>query len=125
MTPTQTLFDVGANMGQYSLYAAYRGIDVHAFEPESQNFALLCRNIAINNLGYKITPWPIALMDEVSIDKFYVQSLTVGGSCSSYGKEVNYHLQPKKFPIHQGSMSYTLDDFSDRYGMPDHIKIDV
>src|SRR6185369_11103747 len=41
MQPGEVLFDVGANMGQYSLIAAKYGLTVHAFEPESQNFALL------------------------------------------------------------------------------------
>jgi len=121
----EILFDIGSNMGQYALIAASRGLTVHAFEPESQNFALLCRNIATNNMGASVTPWPLALSDEPSIDLFHVQNLLVGGSCSSYGEEVNFHLQPKKYAFHQGCMAYTMDDFSDHYGFPTHIKIDV
>ncbi len=125
MQAGSVLFDVGACMGGYSLYAAAHGIQVHAFEPESQNFALLCRNVAINNFGAKIQPWPMALSDEPGFDMFHVQSMKVGGSCSSYGKEVNFHLQPKEYAFHQGACATTLDDFSAKYGMPDHIKIDV
>jgi FkbM family methyltransferase len=125
MQPGETLFDVGANMGQYALIAAKKGLTVHAFEPESQNFALLCRNIAINNLGELVTPWPLALTNAPSLDVFHVTSLMTGGSCNSYGDAVNYHLQPKQFAFKQGSMGVTLDDFTDRFGMPTHIKIDV
>lgn len=125
MKPGETLFDVGACMGGYSLLAAKKGVIVHAFEPESQNFALLCRNIAINKLGELITPWPISISDGCSIDKFYVQSLMAGGSCSSYGEEVNFHLKPKSYAFHQGSISIHLDKFVDNHSLPDHVKIDV
>jgi FkbM family methyltransferase len=125
MKPGEILFDVGSNMGQYAMIAAQRGIFVHAFEPESQNFALLCRNVAINNLGNLITPWPLALMDEPSIDIFHSQTMSAGGSCNSYGTEVNFHLQPKKYQFQQGCMAYTMDDFADKYNFPAHIKIDV
>lgn len=125
MLPGEIFYDVGSNMGQYAMVAAQRGLFVHAFEPESQNFALLCRNIAINNLGDKITPWPLALMDEPSIDIFHSQMMSAGGSCNSYGLEVNFKLQPKKYPFRQGCMAYTMDDFSDKYNLPAHIKIDV
>lgn len=119
------LYDVGACMGGYSLYAANKGIHVHAFEPESQNFALLCRNIAINKMNGRIRPWPMALSDSNSFDLFHVQSMMPGGSCSSYGEEVNFHLQPKDYAFHQGSIAITIDEFAAKYGHPDHIKIDV
>lgn len=125
MQPNEVLFDVGANMGQYALLAAQRGLRVHAFEPESQNFALLCRNIAVNNMGDRVVAWPIALSNRPSIDYFFVQSLLVGGSCSSYGESVNYHLQPRQYPVKQGSVAMTLDAFADQYGIPTHIKLDV
>jgi len=126
MKPGETLWDVGANMGQYSLIAAKRGLTVHAFEPESQNFALLCRNIGINNsLEANVTPWPIALSNESGFDYFWAQNLQAGGSCSSYGESVNYHLQPKQYAVRQGAAALTGDEFAERFGFPTHIKIDV
>ena len=125
MKSGETLWDVGANMGQYSLIAAKRGLLVHAFEPESQNFALLCRNIGINNLGETATAWPQALSDVSGFDFFWSQSLQVGGSCSSYGDSVNYHLQPKQYAVKQGASAITGNEFADKFGFPTHIKIDV
>lgn len=125
MKAGEILFDVGSNMCQYGLIAAKQGVFVHAFEPESQNFALMCRNIAINKLSDLITPWPLALMDEQSIDIFHSQMMSAGGSCNSYGQAVNYHLQPKQYQFKQGCMAYTMDDFADRYEFPTHIKLDV
>lgn len=122
MQPGDILFDVGANMGQYSLLAALRGIQVHAFEPESQNFALLCRNIAINKLGHMITPWAVALTDVPGFSTFYVTQLIPGGSCNTFGESVNFHLQEKQFPTSQGCIGERMDDFAI---FPTHIKIDV
>jgi FkbM family methyltransferase len=125
MQPGDVLYDVGANMGQYSLYAAKRGIRVHAFEPESQNFALLCRNIALNKLGDLITPWPVALTDKEGLDTFHVTSLVAGGSCNSFGEAVDYHLKEKTFAFQQGCYGITLDLFTLNHTAPAHIKIDV
>jgi FkbM family methyltransferase len=125
MPKDAVLFDIGANMGQYSMVAAKRGITVHAFEPESQNFALMCRNLAMNKFPGVITPWPIALSDCEGFDSFFVTSLMPGGSCNSFGEAVDYHLRPKKFPFRQGCYGTTLNNFCQLFGIPTHIKLDV
>lgn len=121
----EVLYDVGANMGQYSLLAAQRGVRVHAFEPESQNFALLVRNIILNEMSPLITPWPIALSDHMSLDLLHLSSMIAGGSCHAYGESIDFHGDHKTFPFSQGSMSTTLDHFTAKYGPATHIKIDV
>lgn len=126
MLPGDVLYDVGANMGQYSMLAAKRGIVVHAFEPDSQNFAVLCRNIALNELVDSITPWSVALTNADAFDTFYVTQLMAGGSCNSFEHEVNYHLQEKNFAFRQGCFGTTLDNFAQQtHRWPTHIKIDV
>lgn len=125
MNAGETLFDIGANMGQYSMLAAQRGVKVHAFEPEAQNFALLVRNVVVNNLSNLITPWPVALSDHLSLDLLHLSGLTPGGSCHSYGDSIDFRGNAHKFPFVQGSMSTTLDHFCAKYGSPDWIKIDV
>ena len=126
MLPGDVLYDVGANMGQYSMLAAKRGVRVHAFEPESQNFALMCRNIAINQLSESITPWCLALADFEHFADFHVTQLIAGGSCNSFGAPVNYHLEEKKFPFKQGAFGTRLDYFAQSVqSYPTHIKIDV
>lgn len=125
MQPGEVLYDVGANMGQYSLYAAHRGIKVHAFEPEAQNFALLCRNVAINKMNDRISAWPIALSNKPGIAELHLSTMMAGGSCHAFDQSIDFHGNEKKFPFVQGSMSTTIDIFAGKYDKPDHIKIDV
>lgn len=122
----KVFFDIGANIGQYSLLAANRGVHVHAIEPESQNFALLCRNIAINKLSGKVVPWPVAISDRSGLDDFMVQQLIPGNSCNSFGESVDYHLRPKTYDFKQGCFGLALDCFCHELGfLPDYIKVDV
>ena len=45
-------WDIGANIGLYSLYAAikHKNCEVISFEPSTSNLRILSRNIYINNL---------------------------------------------------------------------------
>ena len=64
------LMDVGANIGLYSIYAAKKNIKgVLSIEPESQNFAILNKNIYLNNLSNKITTLNIGFSDKNGIEK--------------------------------------------------------
>lgn len=125
MQPGELLYDVGANMGQYSMLAAKRGVNVHAFEPEGQNFALMVRNIQLNELGGLITPWPVALSSLCGLEVLHMSTLIAGGSCHSYGDSRDFRGSEKKFPFKQGSCATTLDVFARQHGYPQHIKIDV
>ena len=51
----EVLYDVGANLGIYSIYAAikHKNLKVYAIEPSVYNLELLQRNIVLNNLAIK------------------------------------------------------------------------
>ena len=57
-----SVLDIGANVGIYSLLAAYAGLTVLAFEPMPRNRALLAATLCANPvLARRITVHPVAL----------------------------------------------------------------
>jgi FkbM family methyltransferase len=123
-----TLLDVGANVGMYSVFAAViRGARVFAFEPEAQNFAVLCRNIVANNLSGRLDAWCAAVSDKSGFDRIYLSNVNAGGSCHSFGEEVDFHLRPSAPRFAQGSYATTVDELvgTGVIEVPAFIKIDV
>ena len=122
------LVDIGANVGMYSIFSAVtRKMRVYAFEPESQNYALLNANIAANELSQQVLAFPLALSDAMQLDKLFLSEFAVGGSCHSFAAEIDFNLKPRAAAFTQGAFSVTLDQLveSGAIPMPDYIKLDV
>lgn len=78
LTDRTLVLDVGANLGWYSLVFAqtmrnngWQGVSV-GFEPESTNFDLFKRNIALNEFGKYIQPEKIAIGHENTVMKMWL-----------------------------------------------------
>jgi FkbM family methyltransferase len=126
--PQEVLVDVGANVGMYTIWAAMtRAVRVFAFEPESQNYAILYQNIVRNNLSKQVTGFCAALSDESGFSSLYLSEFVAGSSVHTYGAEHDYKLQPRASAITQGCIATTLDHLvaTGVVPVPDHIKIDV
>jgi len=85
-------WDIGANIGNYSIFSAmyHKNIQVFAFEPSVSNLKVLARNISINNLEEKITIIQLPLSDkENKIALMQESRFEEGGSFNSFG--VNYN----------------------------------
>jgi FkbM family methyltransferase len=123
--PGETLFDIGGNIGVYSLYAAKRGCNVFTFEPESQNFSRLVNNVSLNSLT-QIKPYCMGIADKSELSILYLTSLNAGDSQHQVGKKSD--LFDREFQqITQGCVVFSLNDLCLKQGLPipDHIKIDV
>jgi FkbM family methyltransferase len=124
----EVLVDVGANVGMYTVWAAKtRGVRVFAFEPESQNYGLLNRNLMLNGLGESVKAYCLALSDAAGLSELHLASTDPGTSCHQLGEKVDHHHRPAKPRFSQGCVSARLDDLV-RDGVvppPQHIKIDV
>jgi FkbM family methyltransferase len=128
--PRGSIFlDVGANVGMYSLAAAIgKECTVYAFEPESQNYALLNRNIALNVAQDRVLAFCAALTDKASLSKLFLSNFdSGGGSCHSFGEEVGFDLTPRESPFSQGCVGVTIDELvaNGTMPVPNYIKIDV
>lgn len=126
--------DVGANVGMYAIYAGVCGARVYAFEPESQNYAELNKNIFINNLFGRVTAYCMAMSDVAEISLLYLSTFSIGFSHHDFGEnrwkddlKFNNRSLPKEQRPVQGCFSFTLDELVERGVIPppNHLKIDV
>jgi FkbM family methyltransferase len=121
-------WDVGANIGLYSLYAAItRKAEVLAFEPSASNYLLLNRNVEINRLSNHVRAYCVAFAGETRIDALNMQSTQFGGAMSSFAEHKD-HMGEEFVPSYQqGAIGFTIDDFVAKFDppFPNHLKIDV
>ena len=123
-------WDVGANIGLYSLYAGikHKNIDIVSFETSSSNLRVLSRNISLNKLQDKIKIFQIALTNKEN--KFlYMRepNFIEGGALNSFGE--TFDFEGKDFT---SKMSYKIFGTTINYllknnilKIPNYIKIDV
>ena len=124
----EVFVDIGANVGMYTIWAAKtRGVRTFAFEPESQNYALLYRNIVMNGLCETVVAYCLALSDTASYSLLHLSQFQLGGSCHSFGEKIDHRLEHRDTKLSQGCVSTTLDTLvaAGVLPVPDHIKIDV
>ena len=122
------LYDVGANVGVFSLYAAlHRNCRVYAFEPEAKNYACLNKNIFLNSIGRRVQALNVALHDQTTIQLLNLHSLESGSALHSVGEPVDSHGQRFEPKFEQAVLAFSLDDFIQTFDapVPQHIKIDV
>jgi FkbM family methyltransferase len=127
--PDSCYFDLGANIGQYSLYPVKKlgnKIHVYSFEPQSINYYLLNKNIYLNKLENNITPYCIAVSGKSEFSKLYIPKFIPGGNRSQFGEEDMKNMKNPTNHI-QGMFGVTLDDLCSiwNFPLPNYIKIDV
>jgi FkbM family methyltransferase len=124
----EVLVDIGANVGMYTIFAAkVRGVRVFAFEPEAQNYALLNRNILLNELSGSVSAYCLAMSDRAEVSALHLASTDTGASGHSFGEMVGSNHEPVTPVYSQGCVASTLDELVAQGVLPcpDYIKIDV
>jgi FkbM family methyltransferase len=122
------LWDVGANIGIYSLYAAQsKSAKVFAFEPSIFNLELLARNIYANKLHEKICIVPLALSDKTNFSAMHMTSTDMGGALSTFGENFGWDGKEINDNFTYSTMGLTMDDAVShlKIPLPGYIKIDV
>jgi|APSaa5957512622_1039677.scaffolds.fasta_scaffold65391_1 FkbM family methyltransferase len=125
----EVLYDIGANIGVFSLYAAHNinNIKVYSFEPESSNYYYLNKNIYRNKFDNTILALNIALNDTSIISTLNLSSFIAGGSMHNFHDELDQNHEKLKPVFKQGAVGISLDELVLNFGLPvpNHIKIDV
>ena len=131
----EILYDVGANVGMYTIYAAVmRNSPVYAFEPEALNYAELNKNIFLNDLHERVLSYCLALTDVDKTDRLLLSDFGLGISYHDF--EENSWTEDKAFAPdwvvskdsrrQQGCIGRRMDSLiADGLPAPAHIKIDV
>ena len=116
MSAENVLWDIGANIGLYSVFAGNCGLNVFAFEPSPTNFWLLNQNVALNNLA-SVKCLPLAVAGGTEIVNFTVDlSPAAAGTNQISDKSSGTLVQ-----------AYSINDLvqSAACSWPNHLKIDV
>ena len=126
-------WDIGANIGLYSIYAAtkYQDIEIVSFEPSTSNTRTLSRNISINNFDNKIDIFPLALSNKENfISSFKEAVFSEGGSLSNFNSDIDNNGEivtedqiDNKYNIFGTSIDYLI--MNNILKVPNYIKIDV
>ncbi|HEY8259106.1 MAG TPA: FkbM family methyltransferase [Gemmatimonadales bacterium] len=124
------LFDIGANVGAYSLVAdrATAGrCTVYAFEPSFSTFTQLSRNVALNGAEGRIIPVLVALSDVNGLVTFNYSSIDPGAALHALGESLDSIGRPFRPVFSQPVLCYRMDDFIAQFAVaaPNHIKLDV
>ena len=126
-------WDIGANIGLYSVYAAvkFKHIEVISFEPSTSNTRTLSRNISINDLEDKISIFPLALSDKENIISYFNETrFSEGGSISNFNSKIDYRGET----VNENQIKNKYNLFGTNIDslilnrvvkIPDYVKIDV
>ena len=121
-------WDIGANIGLYSCYAAKLGkVDVIAFEPSVFNLELLARNIYTNDLTDKIVILPLAIADKIKFSKLKMTTTTWGGALSTFSESYGFDGKDFESRFSFQTMGISLDECVSKlnFKYPNYIKLDV
>ena len=124
--PGDVLYDIGANVGPYSLIAAkHTGGEarVYAFEPSAGSYHDLCRNIVLNGCEDAVVPFCVALWSETALTVFHQRTLAAGAA----RHVLSGGASDRKARYHEPLLAYALDDLIERFDLPlpNHVKVDV
>ena len=113
--PDEVLYDIGANVGAYSLVAALSPAvraRVVALEPGYPTFAALSDNVVRNGAQDRVTALPVALGRSTTLEILHLRTLDAGAALHTLGG----HEGPSGAAYRQPVMTFRLDDLVERFG---------
>lgn len=114
--PGDIVFDIGAHIGSFSIFAASKGATVYSFEPSPLNYEKLVANIALNGYEGKIFPHNVAITNKVGKSKLFVSE--TDGGVNSLKESNEGALEIETLTIEKVIEKYSLKSI-------DFLKIDI
>lgn len=117
------LYDIGANIGAYSLIAAKAvsaPVQIVAIEPAYASYASLCENIVLNDVGDRITALPIVLAERNRLGSLNYADVSAGAALHTLEADGGEGYR-------QPVLVYSLDELLKLFELPAPtlIKLDV
>jgi FkbM family methyltransferase len=121
LKPGDVLWDIGANVGAYSILAAKLcpGASVFSFEPFIPNFAHLWENIVLNEVSTQVTPVCAGLSDKTAPTALSIKDPRAGSAGHQVGQTIG--------KLSQGVIAARGDDLRAQLGLasPTLLKLDI
>ena len=129
----KVLYDIGANVGIYSLYYSKKfNSSSYIFEPSFLNLNLIQNNLLLNNLEKKVTIIPNPVFSKTMISKLYQLRRIAGDAVTTFNDSNVFNKMLRKSKANNSQsinqiMSLSIDDLIEKNILkkPDLIKIDV
>jgi FkbM family methyltransferase len=126
--PGDVLWDIGANIGVYTLYATLRpGVQIVAFEPAAGAYIALTRNIGLNDAHDRVAAYCLGISDTTGATRIYLEKPGASSAGHALHEPVNGPRGAFQPIDEQAVMSASIDDIASSFGLPfpNHIKVDV
>ncbi len=120
--PDSVFWDIGANVGVYTLYAALRkDMRVVAFEPVAVNYFLLAANCEANEVDGRVDALLMGVGDGRRIGRIEASQFKPARSFSFSGK------RDKPYRARQSALILSMDQLVEDFGLPcpNYVKIDT
>lgn len=121
LSPGDVLFDVGANIGWYSVMMQYAvpNITIFSFEPNPTIYPVLKKNLAFNGFSEDLT-FEVGLSNKTQMSLFYLDT-SIPEASSLRNLQFTEHVKS------QECQTQRLDDFVDQHRIEkiNYIKCDV
>jgi len=106
------LWDIGANIGALSLYAALMpDTSVLAFEPAAATYAVLVKNIEVNTMAGRVFAYPLALSNETKCGSLNMATTEAGSFLHAFEDDTNVRGETIPVKFAQASVGISIDDF--------------
>ena len=122
------LFDIGANIGLYSIYhSKLNSGKCYAFEPSFFNLKWLLKNINLNNFQDKINIISNPLFDRIGFNEFKYGGNDEGGALSAFGVNFGHDGGQINNKTSSNVLGFSLDWMLENnvIEIPNLIKLDV
>jgi len=123
------LFDIGANVGLYSIYHnKVNNGKCYAFEPSFFNLKLLLKNLNLNNCQEMTSIISNPLFSAVGFNEFKYGNDVEGGALSAFGVDFGYDGKRMNSQVSSNVLGFSLDyifSMNEVMQVPNMVKIDV